>query len=89
MSRPRDLIDRMIAYEPGELRPVETVALFQELIDSGDAWNLQGRYGRTAQMLIELGYCDAASDVPDSETGCVHQWAGDDTCYLCNARRFP
>ena len=35
----------------------ETVSLFQELIDSRLAWQLQGCYGRMAQRLIEDGLC--------------------------------
>ena len=51
------MIDRIIAYENGELDDDETIALFQALIDSGLAWTLQGHYGRTAAALIEAGYC--------------------------------
>ena len=50
-------IDRMIAFENGELEPDQVVELFQELIDSGMAWQLQGFYGRTAKYLIDTGYC--------------------------------
>jgi hypothetical protein len=85
---PRDFIDRLIAYETGGLSPDQTVAFFQELIDSGQAWNLQGHYGRVAAALIEAGYCHEAT-VPDPKTGCIHQWGGDDTCYLCDAPRSP
>jgi hypothetical protein len=49
-----DLVSRIIAFESGELDD-KTVALFQELVDSGMAWSLQGFYGRTARDLIERG----------------------------------
>jgi hypothetical protein len=45
----------MIAWEQGELDEVETVQLFQGLVDSGLAWKLQGMYGRQASRLIEAG----------------------------------
>lgn len=54
-----DQLDKIIAYESGELDEAETIALFQELIDSGLAWQLQGSYGRTAARLIDAGYCKA------------------------------
>ena len=50
-------VDKIIAYESGELSQEETVKLFQELIDSGLIWQLQGYYGRTAIELINAGYC--------------------------------
>lgn len=50
-------IDKIIAYESGELSDDETVELFQSLIDSGAAWTLQGHYGRTAAALIDAGLC--------------------------------
>lgn len=51
-------IDKIIAYEQGELGETETIELFQELIDNGMAWKLQGHYGRTAMYLIENGLCE-------------------------------
>ncbi len=33
----------------------DEVDFFQELVDSGLAWSLQGSYGRTAKDLIEAG----------------------------------
>lgn len=49
-------IDAIIAYENGELGEEETLELFQQLVDNGHAWTLQGHYGRTASNLLELGY---------------------------------
>ncbi len=47
------LADRVCLYEEGKLDEQETIKLFQELVDTGLAWKLQGQYGRVAQMLIE------------------------------------
>jgi hypothetical protein len=58
MSDPRkgySLTDRIIRYESEEIDQEEMVALFQDLVDSGLAWSLQGHYGRTAMRLIEAG----------------------------------
>lgn len=50
-------IDKIIAYENGELSEEEVVELFQTMIDSGQVWILQGHYGRTAAALIDAGLC--------------------------------
>ena len=50
-----DTLTQIIAYENGELDREETIALFQNLVDTGLAWSLQGSYGRTAAALIEAG----------------------------------
>ena len=52
-------VDKMIAYEAGELHFDETIEFFQELINSGLVWQLQGSYGRTARALIDEGWCVA------------------------------
>jgi len=53
-------IGAIMAFENGDLNDEETVELFQQLIDSGLAWQLQGSYGRMARRLIEAGYCTPA-----------------------------
>lgn len=52
-----DLSGQIIAYEQGDLEDEEVYELFQNLIDSGLAWKLQGHYGRMATRLIEEGVC--------------------------------
>ena len=55
MTGPLSLISRIIDYEDGHLDHEETVLLFQDLVDTGLAWTLQGHYGRTAHRLITAG----------------------------------
>jgi hypothetical protein len=52
-----DLVEKLSAFELGELDLDEICDLFQHLINTGLAYRLQGSYGRTAEHMIELGYC--------------------------------
>ena len=52
-----DRVDKIISYESGTMSDDDMVAFFQELIDDGSAWTLQGHYGRTAKALIDSGLC--------------------------------
>jgi len=50
-----DTVGKMMAFESGQMTEEEIIEFFQELIDSGMAWSLQGTYGRMAQALIDQG----------------------------------
>jgi hypothetical protein len=50
-----DQLDLMIAFEQGELENDQVLELFSTLIKNGQAWTLQGFYGRTAHALIQAG----------------------------------
>ena len=50
-------VDKIMKYEEGLMDEDETVEFFQELIDSGMIYHLQGSYGRMAQHLISQGLC--------------------------------
>ena len=50
-------INKIIEYEDGSMTQEDTIEFFQEMINSGIVWKLQGHYGRMAKQLIEGGYC--------------------------------
>lgn len=58
-----DLLGKIIAHESGELDDNDTLELFSELIKTGQAWTLQGHYGRTATALIDSGYLSKTGDI--------------------------
>lgn len=49
-------VDKLIAWEDGEMTIAEEIEFFQELVDNGSVWTLQGMYGRRARQLIDAGY---------------------------------
>ncbi len=48
-------LDKILMFEAGELEADEVVDLFQELLNTGLCWELQGSYGRTARQFIDQG----------------------------------
>ena len=50
------LVDKIMAYEAGEMTMREILQFFGGLIESGLVWSLQGSYGRTANSFIHDGY---------------------------------
>ena len=55
MQTVNDIAGQILAFEMGELEDEQVLDLFQELVNTGLAWQLQGSYGRTAAALIEEG----------------------------------
>jgi len=50
-----NLVEKIIDYENGNLTQIQVVSLFQELVNTGMAWELQGSYLRTAMDLLKSG----------------------------------
>lgn len=49
------ILSRLEAYELGELDTLAVIHLFQELVNTGLAWQLQGHYGRVAVAMLSDG----------------------------------
>jgi hypothetical protein len=50
-----DLVSQIMAYEDGQMSEDETIEFFQQLVNSGLAWQLQGSYGRMAKAMLDAG----------------------------------
>lgn len=50
-----DLSDRLNAWIDGSLDEAEIIQLFQEIVDTGAAWNMDGYVGSTIRTLVEAG----------------------------------
>lgn len=60
MNTKSNLVDKIMDYEMGMMDDESIIAFFQELIDTRTVYSLQGSYQRTAQALINEGYCTAS-----------------------------
>ncbi len=60
------IVDKIIRFEQGDLDARGTLELFQELVNSGAAWSLQGSYGRMAANLLVAGHITPAGE-PDPD----------------------
>ena len=50
-------IDAILTIDSEDASEEERIEAYQELIDSGLVWRLEGRFGREAAGLIEDGRC--------------------------------
>jgi hypothetical protein len=55
MDNQMNVMSGILDYEMGILEDEDVITLFQHLVDTGMAWQLQGSYGRTAQHMIDAG----------------------------------
>mgnify|MGYP003332026892 CR=1 FL=1 len=62
-----NIVDKLMAWESGDLEFTETLELFSELIKEGTAWQLQGSYGRVASVLIDNGYISKTGEILKTE----------------------
>ena len=58
-----DLVGYIMDYEGDGISDVRTLELFSHLIKTGQAWTLQGHYGRTAKQLIDGGYISKDGEI--------------------------
>lgn len=67
----------LVEFEQGELSPSRTLALFSSLVESGDAWRLQGAYGRQARRFIDAGFLDTdgriLKDIDDEDDADIEE----------------
>jgi hypothetical protein len=59
------MLDMLMAYEDGSLETDLIPELFQNLVDSGLIFSLQGHYMRAVKDLVEAGLVDLTTDVED------------------------
>ena len=58
-------IDKMMAYESGELSDADTITFFADLVKTKMAWSLQGHYGRIASAMIDAGFISLEGEITE------------------------
>jgi hypothetical protein len=61
-------LDAVMAIEVEDSSEERVVDAFQQLINSGTVWSLQGWYGRAANSLIQRGLCTTRPVIGPSQT---------------------
>lgn len=62
-EKKEDMVGDIMAWEGGEMSGDETLEFFSKLVKNGQAWKLQGVYGRTAKSFIDSGYLDEKGNI--------------------------
>ena len=52
---PYNVAENISAYESGGLDDEAVIKLFQHLVDNGQVWEMDAKYGKTAVELAEAG----------------------------------
>ena len=55
-------VELMMQFEDGYIKNDDVDKLFQDLVDTGLVWQLQGFYGRYAEQLISEGRVKAKNE---------------------------
>ena len=58
-----DLVGEIMDYESGNMGDARMLELFSHLIKTGQAWTLQGAYGRAARHLIDTDCISADGEI--------------------------
>lgn len=56
-------VNKIDMYERGELDGHGALQLFAALIKTGEAWQLQGHYGRTCDRMIKEGWITPEGEI--------------------------
>ncbi len=58
-----DTVGYIMDFENGDMGDKRALELFSHLIKTGQAWTLQGSYGRAAKQLIDNGHISEDGEI--------------------------